>query len=151
LTATTRRAVAAAIADLLADEVLGGGPLSGLTSLAEGADQVFAHELLAAGGDLRVVVPSRDYDASFASDTARAAYTALLSLAAEVTTLAFDRPGENAYLAAGRLIVDRCDVLVAVWDGQQAAGVGGTGDIVSYARSRGRTVRVLWPDHARRQ
>jgi hypothetical protein len=35
--------------------------------------------------------------------------------------------------------------LVAVWDGQPAAGKGGTADIVDYARRHGIEVRIVWP------
>src|SRR5258708_32929211 len=47
-----------------------------------------------------------------------------------------------AYLAAGKLIVELRDVLVAVWDGQQAAGKGGTAAIVALALAAGRP--VIW-------
>jgi len=40
---------------------------------------------------------------------------------------------------------------VAVWDGKPARGVGGTADIVSYARQKGVPVAVLWPDGAARE
>jgi len=41
-------------------------------------------------------------------------------------------------------------MLVAVWDGQEAASKGGTGDVVGYARDRGVDVRVVWPISALR-
>jgi hypothetical protein len=44
---------------------------------------------------------------------------------------------EAAYEAVGRFILDRCDVLLAVWDGKAARGRGGTGEIVALARARG--------------
>ncbi len=40
--------------------------------------------------------------------------------------------------------------LFAVWDGQPARGYGGTADVVTRARDRGRPVRVIWPDGATR-
>ncbi len=40
----------------------------------------------------------------------------------------------EAFLDAGILTVDRCDVLVVYWNGEEAAGTGGTGDVVAYAR-----------------
>jgi polyphosphate kinase 2 (PPK2 family) len=51
---------------------------------------------------------------------------------------------EDAYLAAGRWIVDHADRLVAVWDGRPARGRGGTAEVVAYARHRGVPVTVLW-------
>lgn len=149
LSPSTRRHVAAAIASLLADEA--DDTFVGFTSLAEGADQLFAYTLLAAGGQLHVVIPSDGYEQSFTSERARNAYTALLALAADRTKLPFATPNEDAYLAGGHEVADSCDILVAVWDGQEAVGKGGTGDVVAYARGRGLDVRVIWPSGARRE
>src|SRR5260221_12639223 len=52
----------------------------------------------------------------------------------------------DAYLAAGKLIVELCDVLVAVWDGEPAAGKGGTADVVAVALASGRPVIWLNPN-----
>jgi hypothetical protein len=46
--------------------------------------------------------------------------------------------------------VDRSSVLVAVWDGQPARGLGGTADVVAYARQRGVPMEVIWPRGATR-
>jgi hypothetical protein len=51
----------------------------------------------------------------------------------------------------GRAVGDRSNVLVAVWDGQPARGLGGTADVVvAYARERGVLVQVIWPEGATR-
>jgi hypothetical protein len=42
--------------------------------------------------------------------------------------------------------VNRSDRLLAVWDGKPAQGLGGTGDIVAYAKSRGLPTTVIWPE-----
>jgi hypothetical protein len=54
------------------------------------------------------------------------------------------RPNE-AFLAAGHYIVDHCDVLFAVWDELPAGAMGGTGDVVEYARRSERRVVHLNP------
>jgi hypothetical protein len=120
-------------------------PLTGVTSLAEGADQMFAALVLQRGGRLHAVVPCRQYQDSFSSATGVEQFRALLARTATIETLDFPDPSEQAFLAAGRHVADLSDVLVAVWDGQAARGVGGTADIVAYARERGVNVRVLWP------
>jgi hypothetical protein len=148
LSVSTQREVAAVIGTLLAD--YSDGKLIGLTNLAQGADQLFAFSVLAAGGDLEVVVASQGYERSFQTERARNTYKALLTLAADATALPYTAPSEDAYLAAGHEVVDRCDMMLAVWDGRDAAGRGGTGDIVAYARERGVEVRVIWPSGARR-
>lgn len=40
-------------------------------------------------------------------------------------------------------MVDRSELLIAVWDGLSATGLGGTGDVVSYAvRQRKKTIHL---------
>ncbi len=148
LSVATRRDVAAAIAGILA--AVGDEELVGLSSLAEGADQLFAFAVLAAGGQLTAVIPSQDYERGFRSDEPRDIYNSLLRLAADRTILPFPAPTEDAFLAAGYEVADRCDILLAIWDGRGAAGKGGTADVVSYARGRGLDVRVIWPSGASR-
>ncbi|MEV4921605.1 hypothetical protein [Streptomyces roseoverticillatus] len=148
LSGATRREVARLIADRLTR--LPGDGLVGLTSLAEGSDQAFAFAVLAAGGELCAIVPSDRYESAFQSPGAAAVYRQLLGLAAERVVLPFTDPGEDAYLAAGQRVVEDSDVLLAVWDGREAGGVGGTADIVAYARKRGVETHVIWPPGARR-
>jgi len=126
-----------------------GAGVTGVTSLAAGADQLFAREVLAAGGTLHVVLPCSGYEITFEGAN-RAAYHCLLNRAEVIDTLPFENPSEAAFYAAGRRVVDLCDCLLAVWDGRAARGLGGTADIVAYAHERGRDVRVIWPAGVRR-
>ncbi len=123
-------------------------PLTGVTSLAGGSDQIFAECVLELGGELRVVIPCRDYEGSFTSPDDLANYHRLLRDAALTTTLRHARPTEAAYWDAGKQVVDQADVVLAVWDGQPAAGLGGTGDVVRYATEHRRQVIVVWPTAA---
>jgi len=129
----------------------GGTPLVGITSLAAGADQLFARIVLGRGGRLHVVVPCERYEASFTDDDARRRFEQLLLVATEVEVLPFAAPSQDAYLAAGRRVVDLADGVVAIWDGEAARGRGGTGDVVAYAREAGRAVWIVWPRDVRRQ
>jgi hypothetical protein len=43
------------------------GPVRGICSLAEGSDQLFAECVLAARGHLAAIIPSKDYESTFAS------------------------------------------------------------------------------------
>ncbi len=147
LSPLTRRQVAAALATQIAkveDELVG------LCSLAVGADQIFAHILLASGGRLHAVIPCQGYASTFGDEATRQEFQRLLSAAHEVTELPFSEPSEEAFMAAGRTVADRCDLLLAVWDGQPAAGLGGTADVVAHAASRGRPVEIVWPDGSSR-
>jgi hypothetical protein len=142
LSPLTRRRVTAALAAHVATV---DDDLVGLCSLAVGADQIFAHVLLAAGGRLHAVIPCHSYADTFGDEAARQEFERLLSAAHEVTELPFLEPSEEAFMAAGRVVADQCDLLLAVWDGQPAAGLGGTADVVSHAAARGKSVEIVWP------
>jgi hypothetical protein len=125
-------------------------PLIGLSSLAVGADQLFAEAVLKCGGTLRAVVPSQGYKNTF-DGSARVTYSHLLAAAQTVETLDYVEPGEAAYNAAGLFIVEHCDLLVAIWDGKQARGLGGTADAVAHARKLDRPVMIIWPKGLERE
>jgi hypothetical protein len=142
-----REFVVAAIRDILRGAE---SPLLAVTSLAAGADQLVATELLRAGGHLHVIVPSRNYERTFATDVDLASFRSLQRAAQAVTRLDYAEPSEEAFLAAGMRVVDACDMLIAVWDGKPARGVGGTADVVRYARDSGKAVSIVWPAGAGR-
>jgi hypothetical protein len=120
------------------------GQLTGVASLAEGADQLFAFAVLSLKGRLEVIIPSAGYDSTFSGDALKK-YQKLLASADTVRHLPFSEPSEEAFFAAGRAVVDECERLLAVWDGKRAKGLGGTADVVRYAVERNRPVTVIWP------
>lgn len=124
--------------------------LVGLTCLARGADQVFADVVLELGGVLEVVIPASDYFTGISDPASWERCEAYLGAAASTVTLPYETSGPSAYLAASRHLIDRCDLLFAVWDGSPATGNGGTADAVAYARERGRSTVVVWPQGAQR-
>jgi hypothetical protein len=134
----------------LREAMTAAGPgLTGVTSLAAGSDQLFAIEVLAAGGQLHAVLPCQNYEKTL-KGADRTKYRQLLDQALTIETLPFEEPSDEAYFTAGRRVVDLCQRLLAVWDGQPARGLGGTADIVTYARKQGREVEVIWPAGVRR-
>lgn len=120
-------------------------PFAALSSLAIGADQLLAWIALEQGGTLDVVLPFADYRARFATERDARQYDALLSRASSIEALPPRDTDEQSYLAAGQRIVDCSHAMFAVWNGQQSAEVGGTGDIVRYAREKGRPLTVFDP------
>ena len=122
------------------EEMFPSQPLTVISPLAEGADRLVAREVLARSGARLVVplpLPQSDYIADFESDESKEEFLALLDRADEVIMLRPAPTRDQAYAAAGRYVLDHCDVLVAIWDGQRAQGPGGTGDIGVEARRRG--------------
>jgi len=125
------------------------GEMTGVSCLADGADQIFARAVLDHGGLLEVVVPANEYRDGLPEETHKE-YDRLLRLAAAVHRLQFVESTSEAHMEASRVMVDEADELYAVWDGQPARSYGGTADVVAYARQRGVPVRVFWPAGARR-
>jgi len=107
-------------------------PLIGISSLAIGADQVFATMMVQRGGQLHVVIPFEGYERTFSSQDLDA-YHRTLSKASVIEIMQTNGTEEDRFLAAGMRIVDLADLIVAVWDGKPAMGKGGTADIVAYA------------------
>lgn len=111
-------------------------PLMAVSSLAIGADQLFASLVLRRGGQIYAVIPFPEYERTFGPEDV-AAYRQILAKASSVEILQTVGTDEDAYLAAGRRIVELVDLMFAIWNGHPAKGKGGTADIVAYAIERG--------------
>lgn len=152
--AALARTVDAALDELESGARVRGGRvcLVVLSPLAEGADRLVARRVLARpGGALEAVLPMSEkrYAEDFEVPGSVAQFRELLALAGKVHRLPRSADRAKAYGAAGRYVVDHCDVLVAVWDGRLGDGPGGTADAVAYARESGRPVRVVDPSSPR--
>ncbi|GAA1363393.1 hypothetical protein [Streptomyces beijiangensis] len=121
-----------------------GGSLQALSSLATGADQLFADIALECGAELIAVIPSDDYELGFGDSGELDGYHRLKGQASQEIWLDYPHATDEAYYAAGAYIANNCDRLLAVWDGLPARGLGGTGDIVNYALDVGKPVTVIW-------
>jgi hypothetical protein len=151
LTGDTVPLVRAALDDLL-KPYADGGDLVGVSCIAKGADSLFAEAVLAAGGRLTVVVPSRDYRRTKVKPDHAALFDRLAEAADEVLVLPNDTADRRAYEAANAVLLQRADRLVAVWDGEPPSGKGGgTADTVLEAQAAGIPVDVVWPAGAARR
>lgn len=124
----------------------GGGVTTLLSPLAEGADRLVAREFLnLPDGVLHAVLPlpAEEYLKDFATPASQAEFSRLLAAAAEITVLPPLATRAAAYTAAGCYVVDHCDILLAIWDGQPARGSGGTGEVVAYAQKCGRHMVMI--------
>ena len=112
--------------------------LTVVSALAAGADQMVVDEVLATSDACLVVVlpfASDEYARDFDDGSReREHFFALLEQASDVYVVPAVGTRGRAYLRAGEHIVDQCDVLLAVWDGQSEHGEGGTAQIVKRAR-----------------
>jgi hypothetical protein len=114
-----------------------------LSSLAKGADQVFARVAISLGIPVIAVIPVNGYERFF-DETDRVEYDQLLKKS-QVKDLGWKGDDQLGFFSAGKFIVENAGVLFAVWDGQKSEGLGGTGDIVDYARQLSRKVIHLNP------
>jgi uncharacterized phage-like protein YoqJ len=119
--------------------------ITGISSLAIGADQLFAKLILKFNCKLHVVIPFADYDKKF-DESGLHNYNNLLNQATTNEILSASSTEEESYFAAGKRVVELSDVVVAVWNGEKAAGLGGTGDAVEYAKKLGKKIIHINPN-----
>ena len=113
--------------------------LRAVSSLAEGADRIFAEEALRLGYQLccPMPFPREEFEADFAPDKRQEAGSlarfreVLRAAEAGAGLTIFELDGSRAdnagaYRAAGRMVINQSDLLVAVWDGGRPEGGGGT-------------------------
>lgn len=112
-----------------------------------------ARAALALGYILQTPLPLSpdDFEHDFATQASRDDFRALLSQASRafvVESPSSDSTGETAtsreaaYELAGRYINANSDLLIAIWDGKEARGRGGTGQVVDEATGIG--IPVAW-------
>jgi len=120
-----------------------------VSNFAEGTDQI-ATEAAPKEWTVEAILPFprdeflKDFEQSASGDgrDVRGEFRASLARAATVTELPTPAgPREQGYVAAGRAMLDRIDLLIAVWDGAPPKS-GGTGQIVQEATER--KIPVLW-------
>jgi hypothetical protein len=126
-----------------------------VSPLAEGADRLVAAVAVALGYALQAPLPfpqaeyEKDFTRTASPPDSLATFRALLARAgdppdAHVLELDGGR-GEDetrSYEAVGHLVVQNCDLLIAIWDGRFTGKRGGTSEIVRYAARAG--LPVWW-------
>jgi hypothetical protein len=118
---------------------------AGTTSLAIGADQLYASLLARYRKPFTALIPCRHYERTFTTPEHLERYHALLGQATEVIYLPFDEPSSEAFWEAGQRVVESSDSIIAVWNGLPAKGLGGTGDVVRHCLETGRAVLHINP------
>ncbi len=115
-----------------------------LSSIAEGADMLFARTAIKTGLGWEAVLPlpPAEFRGDFSPGTWREVES-LLAEAEQARVIGERGAREDAYLDCGMETVNHCDVLLAVWNGEASRGRGGTAEIVAYARELGRPVIII--------
>lgn len=161
--ATARAAVRAEISSLKSAAVLMHAWLVAVSSVALGADLVFAEECLAAGLPWKCLLPfpQEEFRRDDFTEADWARVEQCLARAYRVETLTEGIPlnpeaRNKAYTDCGHRTVEAADVMLLLWNGQPSKGSGGTADMWEYARTLNRpawyfnpvdasTHRVGWP------
>ena len=136
--------------DYLEDDVE--TPIIILSALAEGADRLVARVALAQGARLIAPLPmpreeyARDFEPGLEPGNA-AEFDALLAQAIAAPVIPFthgssleavrsnSKQRAEQYRAVGLFIIQHCNVLIAIWDGDASnMAAGGTAEIVAFAR-----------------
>lgn len=119
------------------------GLVYGISSVASGGDLLFAESCIQLALPLRVLLPlpveefRKDFD-----EKSWARAEEVLSKAASVEVTGGNQPREECYYECGIETVQQSRLLLALWDGGPSQGLGGTEDVVSFARGIGRM--VVW-------
>ncbi|MFP4390125.1 MAG: hypothetical protein ACLFPR_14425 [Desulfococcaceae bacterium] len=147
------QAVKGRVVDCLSRIRRDSAPLILLSPLAEGVDRLVAEILLnsfSPSSELRVLLPFSQpaYEKTFHDPAAILPFRNLLQRARSVETMppVPNSVPEDAFLACGKAVVDRTDILLAIWDGRPAKGRGGTGEVVAYARKIGKPLAWIFSD-----
>ncbi len=110
-------------------------PIVVLSPLAEGADRIVAEAALSL--DLELIVPMpisvEHYRQDFTTPESLGAFDALLARARTSFIVPHATPAahrDERYAELGTFIAKTSDLLIALWDGLPARGIGGTADVV---------------------
>lgn len=126
-----------------------GPALTIISTLAEGSDRIAAEAALDERLGFRLQCPlpmkKEDYLEDFETQASRDEFLHFLNKAENVLELDFGRDSiPTCYLNAGLVMLEHIDLLIAVWDGKEARGIGGTADIIRQAERQG--IPVIWLD-----
>lgn len=116
----------------------------GVTCLATGADELFAELLRQENISYTAVIPCVNYETTFEKMELEK-FVLSKSKASKLIELNNENPSEKAFDEAGNIVVDNSEILIAIWNGQEAKGLGGTADIVEYAKSKNKQIIHINP------
>jgi hypothetical protein len=126
----------------------GDAPLVLVSALAEGADRLAARVALSVGATLvaALPMPGDEYRRDFETTAGQIEFDELLGQAFTTRVMGFV-PGNTLdnvrgnpacrakqYRAVGVFIVQQCNVLIAMWDGNDDRAMGGTAEVVAFKR-----------------
>lgn len=113
--------------------------------LAEGSDQLIA-SIAQEFPSIRMIVPlpfpEKRYLQDFMKPEGKSTFYKFLESAKDAFVLPDQTETGNAYRRLGEFLVDRCDRLIAIWDGYFSDKPGGTGEVVKLWIATGKP--MIW-------
>lgn len=125
--------------------VYGNASYQVFSCLAEGADQLLVDRLIESLGAVLIAVlplPEDEYFEDFKTPESLLAFKRLKLQADRIISQQHTLERPLAYQKANHILLENCDLLVAIWDGKPARGIGGTAETVNVAGRIG--LPVLW-------
>ena len=115
-----------------------------VTLLSEGADTLVAEVAMSLNIPVLALLPLPldDYRRHF-SPHHLTRFECMLSSCEDIVLPPSALPAPECYQLAGERMLAMSDVLLALWDGRPAGGLGGTSDVVRMAKSKGKRVIVV--------
>lgn len=144
-------AVTARLVDLARAALLHYRPEKVISGMALGWDTALALAALELGIPLIAAIPFEGQEKAWPA-VSQARYRDILSRATEIVIVSAGRYSGWKMQVRNEWMVDRCDILLALWDGSE----GGTRNCLRYAERKGTQVSNLWvswmryacvPDH----
>jgi uncharacterized phage-like protein YoqJ len=115
-------------------------PEKAISGMALGVDQYAANICIKLGIPFIAAIPFVGQENAWPEDSQKI-YRTLLNKAAEKVIVCEGGYAPHKMQLRNQFMVDRCDKLIAVWDGSK----GGTGNCVEYAKSIGREIVIIDP------
>lgn len=124
-----------------------------ISPLAEGSDRLVAYAAIDLGYELQCPLPfiKKDYEKDFITSESKNEFNDLVKQATQILEIDGQILTRNAaYHAAGKMVLNQSDVLIAIWDGDETViAEGGTSQIVQEAKET--RMPIVWinakPEH----
>jgi len=115
----------------------------GVSSAAVGGDLVFAESCIQTGIPVRILLPfSKDQFREDFDEPTWKRSEAVMQQAISVEVIGGGQSAQESYYDCGIETVQQSQMLVALWNGNPARGLGGTAEIVDFAKEQARP--LVW-------
>lgn len=118
--------------------------------LAEGADREVAKFFIENNSSTKLIVPlpfdQNLYIDTFTNEQSKIEFQGILSNATStyiIPNILHKKSKNYLYKLVGENVVDQSNIIVAIWNGKESNGLGGTAEIVQYAQKKKKTILYI--------